>query len=271
MATGYTKYCFVEGCRFYWSHTTKAHKCGSCNEFGHGVYECGNHNSIMNLQNLENKSIPRSDWCDLEGCRYPHSHTKDAHHCSKCFKNHSAINCPIQSLEHHIERFGNFGSTNLNNFDYHNFLENKNNVVITEYAGMGCSLIIRKKNNCIDSLFMDSYFNDMTIHDTFIYGMTDITSEYNNTIRIYNGDNDNNSNNGNNYNDNDYNDNDIPDLIDDVNIIKCPLCRTLINKNNIKTIKALEDKCKICFEADVSIYFEECQHACVCIDCLEKL
>ena len=113
---------------------------------------------------------------------------------------------------------------------------------------MGCSLIIRKKNNIVDALFLDSYYNDMEIYNKFIKDMTDITSEYDRYILEL-------------------------DNIDNViySKTKCPLCRTEINKDKIRNIKGSSDKCNVCLENDVTIYFEECEHACVCSECLKKL
>jgi len=110
-------------------------------------------------------------------------------------------------------------------------------------------LIIRKKNNIVDALFMDSYYNDLEIYDRFIKDMTDITSEYNRWSSDLNNGMD----------------------IDNHPKIKCPLCRTEINKESIRNVKGSSDKCKVCLETDVTIYFEECEHACVCSDCFKKL
>jgi len=54
-------------------------------------------------------------------------------------------------------------------------------------------------------------------------------------------------------------------------IIKCPLCRMDNDKSEIKKIKGLSEVCSICYDNNVEIYFSNCEHACVCNDCFEKL
>ena len=52
--------------------------------------------------------------------------------------------------------------------------------------------------------------------------------------------------------------------------INCPLCR----KNNVIKepikIKGLSDKCCICIDNNVEILFTECNHCCICSNCLVK-
>ena len=43
-------FCKVKGCRFKYTHTTKAHKCGICNQFGHGQIEHYNDTNINLLK-----------------------------------------------------------------------------------------------------------------------------------------------------------------------------------------------------------------------------
>ena len=245
------KYCMVNHCRFPWSHTTEGHKC-ICGEYGHGQIECGNHHEIDKLKGF-NQELPLDKQCTFQTCRHRYSHSTIAHHCHRCFKNHSSSDCIIQSLDTHIERFGDSGSPNLKTFDYHHFLSYHDNVYIKEYAGMGCGLVIRKSGYNIDSIFLDSYGYDEEIYNNFINNMADITDIYHNSI--------------------------TPPppppppsppvLLQDY--IKCPLCRTDINKNTIKTIKGSSDICKICLDKEVEVYFDECEHACVCTSCFNKL
>ena len=56
-----------------------------------------------------------------------------------------------------------------------------------------------------------------------------------------------------------------------INSIKCPICRTTINKNKVKEIKGSSDECKVCLHNNIEIYFDECMHACVCKECFNKL
>jgi phage FluMu protein Com len=90
--------CYVSKCRFPTSHVTKGHKCGKCNNYGHGIIECGNRHKILKLQEHHSDTI--SNPCTFGGCSYKHLHTTDAHHCSKCNQMyHSAITCPTVLIE----------------------------------------------------------------------------------------------------------------------------------------------------------------------------
>ena len=87
--------CKVKYCRFKTYHITKGHRCGKCNELGHGQVECQN-------INLKNKLIESSkydflqvkDYCKVKECEHKETHTTESHKCSLCFSNkHSKINC----------------------------------------------------------------------------------------------------------------------------------------------------------------------------------
>ena len=244
--------CMAEGCEHSKIHLTSAHKCEKCGKFGHGIQECGKRELMQALKMHENDRFPESQRCRIEGCRFPHSHKTEAHMCGKCQGNHSAIHCVIQPLENHIERFGDHGFVWLKTFDYHSFLSTYNNVIIDEYAGMGCGLVIRKKHGRLNSMFLDSYAYDENIYNKFIEGMENITDTYkiiiNSLYPI------------------------LPDNNDEQpDYIACPLCRCQIDRKNTKNIKGSSDKCKICLENDVEIYFMECEHACVCSECLSRI
>ena len=261
--------CMTEGCNNPEIHLTSAHRCENCGEFGHGIQECGKRELMQALKIHENDRFPTSLRCRIEGCRFRHSHKTEAHMCSKCHGNHSAIHCVIQPLENHIEQFGDNGFVWLKTFDYHNFLETYDNVVIDEYAGMGCGLVIRKKHDGIYSMFLDSYSYDVSVYNRFIDGMENITDTYKIIIdSMYpispESDNDND-------NDNDSNDVEMDDIEVAPDYIACPLCRCQVDRNNTKNIKGSSDKCKVCLENDVEVYFMECEHACMCRNCLYKL
>jgi len=50
--------------------------------------------------------------------------------------------------------------------------------------------------------------------------------------------------------------------------ILCPICRTSNDISaNQKKIKGLTDKCSICFDKNVEIFFPNCAHVCVCYEC----
>lgn len=271
------KYCRVEGCRFPWSHVTSSHLC-PCGQRGHGQVECGNPNKINLLANYYNQILPVSKHCEFNTCNDKETHTKEAHHCENCGeRNHQWSDCIIQSLDYHINMYCEDGSINLRMFDYHNFLINFNNVYLDEYAGMGCTLFIRKKNNKVESLFMHSdawgqyNVDDTSIYNKFIQGCDNITEIYRNRIAEQDQENMDIDDPHVLYQDaaNGYDDYDGYD--DNINDIKCPMCRTEINSRKIREIKGSSDECKVCLDKNVELYFEECEHACVCKDCFSKL
>jgi hypothetical protein len=88
--------CQAKECRFPDTHITMAHKCGTCGDYGHGQLECNNSHARQNLQNnYKNEKLPEVDHCNIDKCLYPWSHTRDAHHCGKCFERatHSINEC----------------------------------------------------------------------------------------------------------------------------------------------------------------------------------
>ena len=309
------KFCRVEGCRFAWSHVTSSHLC-PCGEHGHGQIECGNPNKINLLANFYNEILSQHKHCTFNNCHNKETHTKEAHHCEKCGKrNHSSSDCIIQPIDNHINKYGEYGSINLRMFDYHNFFRNFNNVYLDEYAGMGCTLFIRKKNNKVESLFMHNdawgQYNedDRPIYNKFIQGCGNITDIYRNRIAEQDQDDRDDMDTMDNMDtlnimdamdimdnmvivdntpeiipDIDYQENphmlypeaanggNINDNINDnINETKCPVCRTPVKTEKIREIKGSSDECKVCWDKNVELYFEECAHACICKDCFTTL
>jgi hypothetical protein len=89
--------CKVRGCHFLDTHTTVGHKCGSCNEYGHGQYECGCPDKIENLGKFSSDIIPTYKQCDIVGCKYKWSHTFEAHTCYLCQqRGHSSYDCHLR-------------------------------------------------------------------------------------------------------------------------------------------------------------------------------
>ena len=95
MAAATIKYCKVKGCRFSNFHTTLAHRCGTCFQYGHGQIECNNIMAKNNLKQFIEDELPNSKWCAFENCIYPWSHSNESHHCYMCGKrgSHSAKQC----------------------------------------------------------------------------------------------------------------------------------------------------------------------------------
>lgn len=89
--------CKVSECRFSNSHVTRGHKCGKCNNYGHGIIECGNRHKLSELSKY-NDTVANE--CKFAGCNYKHLHTTDAHHCGKCNERyHSIITCPLNTIK----------------------------------------------------------------------------------------------------------------------------------------------------------------------------
>ena len=53
--------------------------------------------------------------------------------------------------------------------------------------------------------------------------------------------------------------------------IKCPICRKDIDVDNVGPIFGSSDKCSICFDNSVEVYFPDCGHATICKSCFETL
>ena len=92
-------YCKVLYCRFPHKHTTRGHKCGKCNKFGHGQVECGNKKMILKLNNYFNDVLPIDKQCTFIDCKHKHNHTSDSHLCSLCGERHFDNTCNIKKFE----------------------------------------------------------------------------------------------------------------------------------------------------------------------------
>lgn len=91
-------YCDVIGCRFRGFHTTRGHRCGICNEYGHGQVECDNFTLMRRLRSMADKEIPMLQRCTVWGCVYSSFHTTAGHFCVKCRKyGHSSRICGLES------------------------------------------------------------------------------------------------------------------------------------------------------------------------------
>ena len=76
--------CKCRGCRYATTHVSAGHKCGSCGGYGHGQLERGNETLCTALQASQHDRMPSEAQCTFEGCRFPHSHGLEAHHCDNC-------------------------------------------------------------------------------------------------------------------------------------------------------------------------------------------
>ena len=250
--------CRVAECKFSVSHVTKAHVCGTCGEKGHGQIECGNLEAIQRLRRYDNHKINFLRRCDIVGCPNPETHSRDAHHCSKCNRRHPESDCIIQTLDSHQRQFRI--SQNLQTFDVQRFVsENINNSVVVPISmGMGCSIYVKHANAGVDSLFMhsDSWgqygVGDVPIYNDFIEGCTILD------INMYTAN---------------YHPAPPPppvEVFEDEDI-KCPICRTMNSPNMVMDIKGSEETCKVCLENPVQKFFGQCGHAVVCNECVTRL
>jgi len=253
-----TRTCQVRQCRFSDYHTTEAHKCGTCKEFGHGQTECNDNRKVECLRRYDGDVLHVSKHCAKPGCSNPETHTTEGHNCFKCGKSdHGSPDCIIQSLDDHIVHFNL--SSMLQNFKLR-ALQNFQGVpiVVPIAIGMGCGLHVRYKDGEYTSLFMhsDSHgqygptTDDTPILNKFMEGCQELPVGTYCTFG--------------------------PGVPAHVPVpkteIMCPLCRT---ENSVETeildLKGATEECKVCMDSTVEKFFSKCGHACVCAMCLEVL
>ena len=261
--------CKVAGCRFRNSHTTAGHLCGNCGQYGHGRIECGNHQAIQMLRQHHNDRLHDDHHCELEGCKYPWSHTREAHHCHKCKRIHRSTQCIIQDIDvlqrqwraHLDDRVVHLITT---------FLQQNPDKFVKFYVGMGCDIYFKAKGTSAEGIFMhsDSWgqygpeTSDRPIFDKFIGTLTFASDEFDRWVDQF--------------------DNPVvqiphQDIVGGGSAApsptsvnkKCPLCRTVVK--NVFDIKGSTDKCSVCLDANVEKFFQECSHAVTCKTCFDRL
>lgn len=75
--------CRVAGCRHTSTHTTIAHRCGTCNGTGHGQLECASSTKRRSLESFFGEVLP-DHHCDVPLCPDPQTHRRCAHVCETC-------------------------------------------------------------------------------------------------------------------------------------------------------------------------------------------
>lgn len=85
--------CAALGCRFPSSHLTRAHRCGRCGGFGHGLQECGDPAKRRALRRRPELALDAARQCAVAGCAQPWSHETAAHHCPGCGARGGARGC----------------------------------------------------------------------------------------------------------------------------------------------------------------------------------
>ena len=234
--------CQVKHCRFPYSHTTAGHRCGICGKFGHGQIECNNPGLRAKLQQFNKDKLQCvSDYCHHEGCRHPWSHKSIAHHCGYCNRNHHSSKCIIQPLQTQIDRFHDLTSIDK----YQDFFTENPNGHIVNYVGMGCDVYIKQVDRKLMGLFMhqDSWgqygpeTDDTPILSKFIGDSINLTEQFKNSGKT----------------------------------VKCPICREDQKVLEILDIKGSSEKCCVCLDKEVEVYFPKCKHANMCKECLKQL
>jgi hypothetical protein len=243
--------CKVSQCRYRYTHTTHDHFCGTCSTYGHGMIECNRDTLKNNLLKYHTDELPVELQCNIPNCPRKKYHTFGAHHCINCKRRHPESECIIQTYEYWENRMDQYND--YPNFNKEEFRTNYFGKYVVLSLGMGCLLFVKNDAGFLMGLFMHSDnwgqygpdTDDTPIHNMFIRGFQYISYENINVGNFVS--------------------------INTSVTIKCPLCRTENVRSDILEIKGSEDKCKICLESDVELYFQSCKHACCCKDCFNNL
>ena len=248
--------CKVAGCRFSGAHTTIGHMCGICKKYGHGQIECGESSKINELKQYHNDKLNKDNYCKNDGCKHSWSHNSRSHNCHKCYRNHSSKDCIIQSMDEMNKRY-----PITKNYDYNiilkhlvlndHMLVNGAYIEIEPFA-MGCRIFIKCIYDSSNNLYLSGIFmhpdswgqygptaDDRDILNIFLENCENITSQFKEYIGS--------------------------------KIVKCPLCRKLNTNNDILPLTGSSEKCCVCLNANVELYFKKCSHACICKECYIKL
>ena len=114
-------YCKVKYCRYPHTHTTKYHKCGTCNQTGHGQVECGKPDKISSLRIFDNDFIDICHQCTVPQCTDKTTHIYSSHICINCGRRHSEDECIIQLLDVSANTY------NLDKSQIENYFSHTNN------------------------------------------------------------------------------------------------------------------------------------------------
>jgi len=146
-------YCKVNGCRFPSTHLTRSHRCGTCQNYGHGQRECGNVQQIENLKVISQGIIfPPHLKCTSLCCPSPFFHSSDTHTCSYCDGRHIETQCTtatvISTDENEIKRAIGEAKTKFGSQD--------GKIYTKIYSGQGCEWYAKRTGlrNPIQLYFM---------------------------------------------------------------------------------------------------------------------
>ena len=183
--------------------------------------------------------------------------TLETLNCGERTTNHTTDACIIQDFDVFKQRFA--GVPDLEAFETHLFEQYGNNIYTILYAGMGCHLYVRHKDGIIKALFMhqDSWgqygptADDTPRMNKFIENCGEVDKlDFQPTLHSL-----------------------PPSPVEDSSdrVIQCPICRTDNKMSSIKPVYGTEEKCKICFDENVTKFFGECGHLVSCNGCFESL
>jgi len=247
--------CKVKHCRFPFAHTTKGHMCGTCKQYGHGQIECGNQTKIDELKQYLGDTLEPSEHCQIDGCDSKETHNSKSHNCKKCYRNHGSKDCIIQSIDELNKRY-----PITNDYDYNTILKHlvlndmcvNGGYVETEPFAMGCKIFIKCVYDSNHTLVVSGLFmhpdcwgqygtsaDDRDVLNLFLGGCENVTLKFKHYISS--------------------------------RTIECPLCRTINKMEDILPLKGNSEKCSVCLENNVEVYFKQCNHTCVCKKCCSKL
>ena len=155
-------YCKVKHCRYAATHTTIAHKCGTCGGYGHGQIECNDLVAIRHLSFFFPETVASSVQCNAPLCSNRATHTTMGHTCRFCdvlFARGHLRNCPDGP---------NTGSISITDyplsvgFDPRPNAESQNVLpgnYIMFYGGLGCFWYARNNpqtNGALEYFFLHS-------------------------------------------------------------------------------------------------------------------
>ncbi len=135
------KLCHCKGCRFSDSHITSYHKCGTCNDYGHGQFECRKNNNDDNSNTNSHQDFFSEDlYGDFNGPDYYGIRKRNE-------------DAKINGAR---------------------FIKDKNNSFVKIYWGMSDFVYTRNKNGIIESKVMgiDSH------NDEFVAGLKEYKYNY---------------------------------------------------------------------------------------------
>ena len=153
-------YCKVNGCRYAATHTTVAHKCGTCGGYGHGQTECADHNLVRQLSFFFLETIDPSERCTAPLCSNRATHTTQGHACRFCdvFADGHLRHCPDRTDGAAVSITDDplsIGFDPRPNAESQNILPGH---YITFYGGMGCFWYARNNSqtNLLEYFFLHS-------------------------------------------------------------------------------------------------------------------